>query len=59
VQDGTGIGVGLAAFDYAQEAREVFSKTLSIDKGQIVYNGALTGTTLAFEYIATVSKEPC
>jgi hypothetical protein len=31
----TGIGVGLAAFDYTQNAREVFSKTLNRGKDQI------------------------
>jgi hypothetical protein len=55
VPDDTGIGVGLAAFDYAQQAREVFSQTLHIGEGQIVYNGELEGITLAFEYAATVA----
>jgi hypothetical protein len=55
VQEDTGIGVGLAAFDYAQQAREVFSQTLNIGEGQIVYNGELEGITLAFEYAATVA----
>jgi ribonuclease HI len=55
VQDGTGIGVGVVAFDYSQQAREVFSQTLNIGEGQIVYNGELEGITLAFEYAATVA----
>jgi ribonuclease HI len=55
VQGGTGIRVGLAAFDYAQGAREVFSRTLNIGKGQIVYNSELEGITQAFEYAARVA----
>jgi ribonuclease HI len=55
VEGGTGIGVGLAAFDYAQGAREVFSMTLNIGKGQIVYNGELEGITQVFEYAARVA----
>jgi hypothetical protein len=55
VQDGTGIGVGVVAFDYSQQAREVFSQTLNIGEGQIVYNGELEGIALAFKYAATVA----
>jgi ribonuclease HI len=55
VEGGTGIEVGLAAFDYAQSAREVFSRTLNIGKGQIVYNGELEGITQAFEYAGRVA----
>jgi hypothetical protein len=55
VQDGTGIRVGPAASDYAQQAREVFSQTLNIGESQIVYNEELEGITLAFEYAATVA----
>jgi hypothetical protein len=55
VEGGTGIGVGLAAFEYAQSAREVFSRTLNIGKGQIVYNGELEGMTQAFEYAPRVA----
>jgi hypothetical protein len=40
---GAGIGIGLAAFDYTQNARKVFSKTINIGKGQIVYNSKLRG----------------
>jgi hypothetical protein len=43
------------AFDYSQQAREVFSQTLNIGEGQIVYNGELEGIALAFEYAATVA----
>jgi ribonuclease HI len=55
VPDGTGIGVGLAAYDYLQNARQVYVKTLNIGKGQIVYNGELEGIAQAFEYAATVA----
>jgi hypothetical protein len=47
--------LGLAAFDYAQGAREVFSKTLNIGKGQIVYNCELEGINQAFEYAVRVA----
>jgi hypothetical protein len=46
----------LAAFDYIQNTREVFPKTLNIGKDQLVYNGRLKGITRAFEYAATVAK---
>jgi hypothetical protein len=55
VEDGAGTRVRLAAFDYAQSAREVFSRTLNTGKGQIVYNGELEGITQAFEYAARVA----
>jgi alpha-mannosidase len=55
LRDGTGIGVGLVAYDYAQDAQEVFSQILNIGENQIVYNGELEGLALAFEYAAKVA----
>jgi ribonuclease HI len=55
LKDGTGIGVGLVAYDYAQDAQEVFTQILNIGENQIVYNGELEGLALAFEYAAKVA----
>ena len=55
LKDGTGIGVGLAAYDYAQDAKEVFTQILNIGENQIVYNGELKGLALSFEYAAKVA----
>jgi hypothetical protein len=57
MEGGTGIGVGLVAFDYAQNAREVFSRTLNVGKGQIVYNGELQGITQAVRGQAEDSRK--
>lgn len=54
-EEGTGIGVGLAAFDYSQQGREVYSHSSNIGEGQIVYNGELEGIAKGFEYAATVA----
>jgi hypothetical protein len=54
LKDSTGIGVGLVAYDYAQDAQEVFTQILNIGENQIVYNGELEGLALAFEYAATM-----
>lgn len=54
-KEGTGIGVGLAAFDYSQQGREVYSHFSIIGEGQIVYNGKLEGIAKGFEYAATVA----
>jgi ribonuclease HI len=51
----TGIGAGLVAYDYTQEAKEVFTQILNISKNQIVYNRELKGLALAFEYAAKVA----
>jgi hypothetical protein len=51
----TGIGAGLVAYDYTQEAKEVFTQILNIGKNQIVYNRELKGLALAFEYAAKVA----
>jgi hypothetical protein len=52
---GSGIGVGLVAYDYAQDAQEVFTQLLNIGENRIVYNGELGGLALAFEYAAKVA----
>jgi ribonuclease HI len=55
LKDGTGIGVGLVAYDYAQDAQAVFSQIVNIGENQLVYNGELEGLALAFEYAAKVA----
>ena len=51
------IGVGLAAYNYAQNAAEIYSETINIGKEQIVYNGELEGIARSFEYAATVAEK--
>jgi hypothetical protein len=53
--NGTGIGVGLVAYGYAQDAQEVFTQILNISENQIVYNRKLKGLALTFEYAAKVA----
>jgi ribonuclease HI len=48
----TGIGVGLVAYNCAQE---VFTQILNISENQIVYNGESERLALAFEYAAKVA----
>jgi ribonuclease HI len=55
LKDGTEIGVGLVAYDHAQDAQEVFSQILNIRENQIVYNEELEGLALAFAYAAKVA----
>jgi hypothetical protein len=43
------------AYDYAQDAQEVFSQIVNIGENQIVYNRELEGLALAFEYAAKVA----
>lgn len=56
IKNGTGIGVGLAAFNYANNAKETFFQTHNIGKNQIVYNGELEGIALGFKHATTVAK---
>lgn len=56
VPDGTGVGVGIVAYDYTDQGKEVYQETLNIGKEQIVYNGELEGITRSFEYAATVAS---
>ena len=55
--DGTGIGVGLVAYDFSKEGREIYQEQVNIGKGQIVYNGELEAITRGFEYAAAVAPE--
>jgi ribonuclease HI len=56
VVGGKGIGVGLAAYDYSQNGREIFSTMNNIGLGQIVYNGELEGITQGFEFASTIAR---
>jgi len=55
VPDGTGIGVGMVAYDYHARGQQVHHRTLNIGKGQIVYNGELEAIAQGFEYASTVA----
>jgi hypothetical protein len=55
LKNGTGIRVGFVAYDYAQDAQEVFTLIFNIGENQIVYNGELKGLALAMEYAARVA----
>jgi hypothetical protein len=52
--EGTGIRVGLVAYNYTQDAKEVFTQILNIGENQIVYNRELKGLALSFKYVAKV-----
>ena len=56
VPNGTGVGVGIVAYNYTGLGEEVYQETLNIGKGQIVYNGELEGITRGFEYATTVAS---
>jgi hypothetical protein len=51
----TRIRVGLVAYNYAQDAKEVFTQILNIGENQIVSNRELEGLALLFEYAAQVA----
>ncbi|KAH8621200.1 hypothetical protein IG631_24143 [Alternaria alternata] len=55
VKDGKGIGVGLVAYNSAQE--ETYTERTNIGKSQLVYNGELEGITRVFEYAARIAEK--
>lgn len=55
LQGGIGIGVGLAAYNAAQQ--EIHSRKTNIGPFQLVYNGELEGIAQAFEYAATIAEK--
>jgi len=54
VPDGEGIGIGLVAYNTAQE---VHSEKTNIGESQLVYNGELEGIAKAFEYAAASARK--
>ncbi|KAF1922205.1 uncharacterized protein M421DRAFT_427172 [Didymella exigua CBS 183.55] len=55
IKKGTGIGIGVTALDYKQQAKEIYSTKYNISKGQIVYNRELEGITRAFKFAASTA----
>jgi ribonuclease HI len=55
LKGGIGIGVGLAAYNAAQQ--EIHSRKTNIGPFQLVYNGELEGIAQAFEYAATIAEK--
>ena len=55
IPNGTGIGVGVVAYDYTNQGQEVHQEKINIGKSQIVYNGELEAIACGFEYAATVA----
>ena len=58
VPNGSGIGVGMTAFDYSRNGRETYQEMVNLGKGQIVYNGELEGITRALEFAARRPRIP-
>jgi ribonuclease HI len=56
--EGSGVGVGLVAYDYSQERQGQITtqKLRNLGEEQLVYNGELEGATQGIEYASRIAK---